>query len=106
MTGSAAAVSGCGTGLAGRSRAASFGLGSALMSRSGGETSCWTSPGGLGPGCGSGGADPVNVASGGPGGAADKFLRLTATNHMATYNLSQWAGNAIDQRRALNATQF
>ena len=41
----------------------------------------------------SGGAGPINVGSGGPAGAADKFLKLTSSNHMATYNLTQWSGD-------------
>ena len=44
-------------------------------------------------------APPANVASGGPGGAGDAFLRLTAIggsgsgNALAAFNRAQWAGD-------------
>lgn len=47
----------------------------------------------------SGGAFPENVASGGPQGGSDKFLRITSNggigsgSRLATYNNIQWAGD-------------
>jgi hypothetical protein len=41
-----------------------------------------------------GGASPTNIASGGPAGAGDKYLRLSANfSNMASYNFTQWSGN-------------
>lgn len=41
-----------------------------------------------------GGASPVNVPSGGPDGAEDRFLRISATNgNLGTNNIMQWTGN-------------
>lgn len=46
-----------------------------------------------------GGANPSNVATGGPAGSGDRFLLLTSNggsgsgSRLATYNDNQWAGN-------------
>ncbi len=48
-----------------------------------------------------GGASPTNIASGGPAGAADRFLQMTSTGgfgaggHMAFYNQLQWTGDYV-----------
>jgi hypothetical protein len=45
---------------------------------------------------------PTNIATGGPAGAADSYLQLTATggsgpgSRLSAFNLSQWAGDYID----------
>lgn len=45
------------------------------------------------------GADPVNVSSGGPAGAGDRFLQVTSTGvsgaggRMVVFNRTQWLGN-------------
>jgi hypothetical protein len=47
---------------------------------------------------GSGGPSPVNVTSGGPGGATDNYMRLTSTgtfsalSKLVAFNTSQWTG--------------
>ena len=41
-----------------------------------------------------GGANPVNVSTGGPAGAGDRYLQISSVaSNLATYNLSQWSGN-------------
>ncbi|MFY9234375.1 MAG: hypothetical protein WAO58_07935 [Fimbriimonadaceae bacterium] len=42
-----------------------------------------------------GGASPTNIATGGPFGDGDRFLRITTgfRNHLATYNTTRWSGN-------------
>jgi hypothetical protein len=59
-----------------------------------GTTQNWT------VGAASSPAPPVNVPSGGPAGAGDAYLRLTATgtpagpgNRLSVINETQWAGN-------------
>lgn len=47
----------------------------------------------------SGGAAPTNIATGGPAGAGDRFLRITAStpggpgSRIGTHNNAQWGGN-------------
>jgi hypothetical protein len=47
---------------------------------------------------GTGGGSPVNVATGGPGGASDNYMRLTSTgsfgalSKLVVFNDSQWTG--------------
>lgn len=41
-----------------------------------------------------GGSSPVNIASGGPNGAGDRYLQITSTGgNMATFNLTRWDGD-------------
>jgi len=41
-----------------------------------------------------GGSVPTNIANGGPGGAGDRYLQISASgNLLGTYNKVQWAGN-------------
>jgi hypothetical protein len=43
-----------------------------------------------------GGSSPTNVATGGPAGADDRYLRITSTSgNLGTDNASQWAGNYL-----------
>lgn len=43
-----------------------------------------------------GGAAPTNIASGGPGGIGDHYLRISAVNgHLATNNVTTWAGDYV-----------
>ena len=38
--------------------------------------------------------DPLQViANGGPAGAGDQYLKITSSSHLATFNLTQWAGD-------------
>jgi hypothetical protein len=42
----------------------------------------------------SGGSSPTNMATGGPGGAGDRYLQISANGgNLATFNTSQWSGN-------------
>jgi PEP-CTERM motif len=53
---------------------------------------------------GPGAADPVNIATGGPAGAGDRFMQISTTgssggagSHMVVYNRFQWLGNYISE---------
>jgi len=44
----------------------------------------------------SGGSSPTNIATGGPAGTGDRYLRISATsNFLGTFNLVQWSGNYV-----------
>lgn len=44
----------------------------------------------------SGGSSPTNIASGGPQGASDRYLQISATGgKLATYNITRWNGNYV-----------
>jgi hypothetical protein len=59
-----------------------------------GTTQSWTN--------GSGAPDPANLTTGGPAGASDNFLRVTARggsgagSKLIVFNQSQWAGNIFN----------
>jgi hypothetical protein len=41
-----------------------------------------------------GGSNPVNIATGGPAGAGDRYMRISSSgSNLATYNVFQWSGH-------------